>query len=47
MSGPFSVSHDVAAAVAGGRPVVALETTLVTHGLPQPDGMRVAAALEG
>jgi pseudouridine-5'-phosphate glycosidase len=26
--------------------VVALETTLVTHGLPQPEGVRVAAALE-
>ena len=45
-SGLFHVSSDVAAAVAAGRPVVALETTLVTHGLPQPDGVRVAAALE-
>ena len=25
---------------------MALETTLVTHGLPQPDGVRVAMALE-
>lgn len=40
------VHADVAAAIAAGRPVVALETTLVTHGLPQPDGVRVAAALE-
>ncbi|MGI9178707.1 MAG: pseudouridine-5'-phosphate glycosidase [Pirellulales bacterium] len=46
MSDLFHVSPDVAAAVASGRPVVALETTLVTHGLPQPDGERVAAALE-
>lgn len=46
MSDLFHVSSDVAAAIAGGRPVVALETTLVTHGLPQPDGERVAAALE-
>jgi len=45
-SGLFRVSSDIAAAVAAGRPVVALETTLVTHGLPQPDGVRVAAALE-
>jgi pseudouridine-5'-phosphate glycosidase len=44
--GLFRVSSDIAAAVAAGRPVVALETTLVTHGLPQPDGVRVAAALE-
>jgi len=42
----FRVSSDIAAAVAAGTPVVALETTLVTHGLPQPDGVRVAAALE-
>ena len=44
--GLFQIAPDVAAAVAAGRPVVALETTLVTHGLPQPDGVRVAAALE-
>lgn len=43
---PFHVAAEVAAAVAAGRPVVALETTLVTHGLPRPDGLRVAAALE-
>lgn len=42
----FHVAAEVAAAVAAGRPVVALETTLVTHGLPQPEGLRVAAALE-
>jgi pseudouridine-5'-phosphate glycosidase len=40
------VADEVAAAVTAGRPVVALETTLVTHGLPQPHGLRVAAALE-
>lgn len=44
--GLFHVSPDVAAAIATGTPVVALETTLVTHGLPQPDGVRVATALE-
>jgi len=40
------VSDQVAAAIARGRPVVALETTLVTHGLPHPHGLRVALALE-
>lgn len=40
------VADEVAAALAAGRPVVALETTLVTHGLPPPHGLRVAAALE-
>ena len=42
----LSISPAVAAAVTAGRPVVALETTLVTHGLPQPDGLEVAATLE-
>jgi pseudouridylate synthase len=40
------VADEVATAVAAGWPVVALETTLVTHGLPEPHGLRVAAALE-
>jgi pseudouridine-5'-phosphate glycosidase len=40
------IAPAVAAALAAGRPVVALETTLVTHGLPQPEGLAVAAELE-
>jgi pseudouridine-5'-phosphate glycosidase len=43
---PFVVATEVAAALAAGQPVVALETTLVTHGLPRPHGLRVAEALE-
>lgn len=46
MSDLFRIAADVAAALAAGRPVVALETTVVTHGLPRPDGERVAAAIE-
>ena len=46
MTDLLRISPDVAAALAAGRPVVALETTVVTHGLPQPDGERVAAAIE-
>ena len=42
----LSVSPAVAAAIAARRPVVALETTLITHGLPQPDGLHVAGELE-
>jgi pseudouridylate synthase len=42
----LEVAGAVATAIAAGRPVVALETTLVTHGLPSPHGLRVAAALE-
>jgi pseudouridine-5'-phosphate glycosidase len=40
------VLPEIVDALAARRPVVALETTLVTHGLPHPDGLRVAAELE-
>ena len=42
----FLVSETVARALATRRPVVALETTLVTHGLPRPEGIRAALELE-
>ena len=45
-SSRFIIAEHVAAALAAGRPVVALETTLITHGLPQPHGLRVARGLE-
>ena len=37
---------EVARALAIKGPVVALETTLVTHGLPHPDGVTTALSLE-
>ncbi|HEX3540749.1 MAG TPA: pseudouridine-5'-phosphate glycosidase [Acidimicrobiales bacterium] len=40
------VSDEVRAAVAGGRPVVALESAIITHGLPRPTNLEVAAELE-
>jgi pseudouridine-5'-phosphate glycosidase len=39
-------SDEVARALAANAPVVALETTLVTHGLPYPDGVATAISLE-
>jgi pseudouridine-5'-phosphate glycosidase len=42
----FVVADHVREALAARRAVVALETTLVTHGLPHPEGMRAAATLE-
>ncbi|HEY2954557.1 MAG TPA: pseudouridine-5'-phosphate glycosidase [Candidatus Eisenbacteria bacterium] len=42
----FVYSSFVRAALSQHRPVVALETTLVTHGLPQPQGVETASALE-
>ena len=41
-----AVSEVVARALAAHRGVVALETTVVTHGLPHPKGLEVAAAME-
>ena len=41
------VSQEVADALAQGRPVVALESTIITHGLPRPRNLDVALAAEG
>lgn len=40
------VSEEVSAAVAGGLPVVALESTIFTHGLPRPRNLEVALEAE-
>jgi pseudouridylate synthase len=37
---------EVAAALRDGRPVVALESTIVSHGLPRPQNLRVAREIE-
>jgi pseudouridine-5'-phosphate glycosidase len=40
------ISPEVAEALAGGRPVVALESTLIAHGLPRERRLEVARELE-
>jgi pseudouridine-5'-phosphate glycosidase len=40
------IDAEVAGALAGGLPVVALESTIVAHGLPRPDNLRVAREIE-
>jgi pseudouridine-5'-phosphate glycosidase len=40
------LSDRVAAALGEGSPVVALESTIITHGLPYPDSVRAAADFE-
>src|SRR5688500_3791139 len=40
------VAPEVASALAEGRPVVALESTLISHGLPYPQNLEVASASE-
>ncbi len=44
----FHIQHgdEVAEALRAGRPVVALESTIVSHGLPRPDNLRVARQIE-
>jgi pseudouridine-5'-phosphate glycosidase len=42
----LDISPDVAAALSDGRPVVALESTIISHGLPRPENLRVARAVE-
>lgn len=46
IAGRLVVAPAVAAALAAGAPVVALESTLISHGLPYPQNMEVASASE-
>jgi pseudouridylate synthase len=39
-------TNEVSEALDAGRPVVALESTLVAHGLPRPDNLQVAREIE-
>jgi pseudouridine-5'-phosphate glycosidase len=43
---PIRLRPEVAEALTWGRPVVALESTLFAHGLPQPDNLVLARELE-
>ena len=42
----LTVADEARAAVAAGRPVVALESTLIAHGLPRPTNLETARAAE-
>ncbi|RPJ51783.1 MAG: pseudouridine-5'-phosphate glycosidase, partial [Chloroflexi bacterium] len=42
----FVLSNEVTRALRGGQPVVALESAVITHGLPRPDNLALARALE-
>lgn len=42
----LSLSDEVLDAQREGRPVVALESTIISHGLPRPENLRVARAVE-
>lgn len=43
----FVVSSEVRSALSSHQPVLALESTVITHGLPYPQNMQIATELEG
>jgi pseudouridine-5'-phosphate glycosidase len=45
-SSSFAFHPEVATALASGKPVVALESTVITHGLPYPDNVDTAIQME-
>ncbi len=46
MSLPLIRSAEVAAATSAGRPIVALESTIITHGMPYPQNVEMARGVE-
>ena len=46
MQRPIQIEDEVRQALASGRPVVALESTVIAHGLPYPTNLEVAHRLE-
>lgn len=46
LTGLLKISEPVAAALAAGQPVVALESTIITHGMPWPQNLETALAVE-
>ncbi len=46
LSNVLSFSPEVAAASTTGRPIVALESTIITHGMPWPQNVETARAVE-
>jgi pseudouridine-5'-phosphate glycosidase len=43
----LSIATEVSAALAAGQPVVALESTIIAHGMPWPDNAETAMAVAG
>jgi pseudouridine-5'-phosphate glycosidase len=46
VTAPLVISSEVAAALAAHKPIVALETTIVSHGMPWPQNLETALAVE-
>ena len=47
MNSLLSIASEVSAALAAGRPVVALESTIISHGMPYPQNLEMAQRVEG
>lgn len=47
MSLPMDIAPEIAEALAAGGPVVALESTIISHGMPYPRNIETARAVEG
>ena len=43
----LTCTDEVATALAEGRPVVALESTIISHGMPYPRNVEMAVEVEG
>jgi len=43
---PLSITSEIRAALDAGRPVVALESTIIAHGMPYPQNVETARAVE-
>ena len=46
MTLPLAPSEEIRTALAEGQPIVALESTIISHGLPWPDNIETALAVE-
>lgn len=42
----LSITPEVSAALRDGKPVVALESTILSHGMPYPENLAFAAEIE-
>jgi len=47
INAPLAITPEIASALAENRPVVALESTIITHGMPYPQNVETALAVEG
>ena len=42
----FEISENIENALTSGKPIVGLETTIISHGMPYPENVRTAMEVE-